>query len=150
VTWSQSKETINDNDNYILIPKATHEELRQNITDYKNLISIYDKLKFEYQSSLETNTVDKERIISYQNQLIGLKDQIINQSSKIEILEDKLKDMSIKYAQMENSYMIARRNNDKYKSEIYAIKGYKQRFHTQGVIIGFLAAALLVVISTSN
>lgn len=146
VTWSQSKDQINKDD-YILISKTTHEELRKNIEDYKNLISTYDKLKFDYDNALEANTLDKEKIISYQNQLIGLKEQILNQSLKIDDLNNKLKELGEKYQELNGYYRNSMMRNDRYKAELYQIRGYKNRFQTQGIVIGFLTVALLIVIS---
>lgn len=146
VTWSQSKETI-DKDDYILIPKTTHEELRKNIEDYRALITTYEKLKIEYDAALQSNTIDKEKVIAYQNQLISLREQLLNYSKKIDDLENRLKELSVKYAKLDEYYTISKKNNDRYRAEIYQIKGYKNRFQTQGVIIGFLAVALIVVIA---
>lgn len=149
-TWSQSNDPINPASDYVLISKEKHEELRKNIEDYKALIVDFEKLKFDFQECISEKTSDNSKIISLQKNIVELQDKIIQQANRIETLENALRKQGENTAALRESYNQLQKLNYRNQAKIYKMQGYKRRFETQGMVIGFLIVSIFVVLGNNN
>lgn len=148
VTLSQSNETKTDQ--FILIDKATHEELRKNIEDYKNLIVEVERLKVQITSLQQQNQSSNDQIISYQKMITELQQKIIYLNQRIQSLTEKLDNSSVELLKKTGMYEEMVRLHHRDQAKIYKMNGYQTRFRTQSVVIGFLSVVIVVLLGQSH
>lgn len=153
MTLSQS----NDNSNYVLIDKNTHEELRKNIEDYKKLIIDFEKVKSELETVKDDNKADEEKIAYYQKQIIELQkkivelqDKIIKLTQDVQYLNEKLDNAKAALLEKSELYDNLKKLHYRDQAKIYAMKNYKVRFQTQSVIIGFLVVTIVILLGNGT
>lgn len=147
MTLSQSSET---NSNYVLIDKATHEELRKNIEDYKALIIDYEKVKFALSNAMSDNKNNNEKIIIYQKEILELQDKIMSLNNIVASLTLKLENAQRAIVEKDELYNELKKARYRDQAKIYKMKGYQHRFETQGMVILGLSIWLIIEIATKN
>lgn len=145
MTLSQSK-----NDDYILIEKSVHEELRKNIEDYRKLIVEAENLKITIQNLKTDNDVSFNKILDLQKQVVLQNDKIRYLEQTIKYLTERLEKSQRDYVEKSKMYDEMVRLHYRDQAKIYTMNGYKTRFRTQSIVIGFLAITVVVLIGQSH
>ena len=151
-TWSQSSDQTNQpsSSDFVLISKEKHEELRKNIEDYKKLIVDYEKLKFDLQECSADKNSDNTKIINLQKEIVALQDKIIFQADRITRLEEALRKQGATILDLKEYNNQLTKLNYKNQAKIYRMQGYKRRFQTQGLVIGFLVVTTIIILGQQN
>lgn len=146
MTLSQS----NDQTNYILIDKATHEELRKNIDDYKRLIVEYEKVKNDLATLKNDEKLNSERVIYYQKQVVELQEKMVRANNNIFNLTEKLDKANEALRTKTKLYDDLKKLHYRDQARIYAMKKYETRYQVQGVVIGFLIITIVILLGNGN
>ena len=146
MTLSQS----NDNSNYVLIDKQTHEELRRNIDDYKRLIVDFEKVKSDLEVAKKDSQLDNDKLLHYQRQIVDLQDKILKLNQQVQTLTEKLDNANMALLEKSKLYDDLKRIHYRDQAKIYKMNGYKNRFQTQGLVIGFLAVTVVILLGEQH
>src|SRR5579859_7665501 len=134
VTLSQSTNQSNKSrvDTIIVLSKAKHDALKQDIEDYKKLIVSYDSLTNLYRSSV--------------NDLVLSKDSIETQKIHIKKLGEEMKQLEIRidnYKLLDERYAILSRDYKKERDKNFKMRRQIEKVYLWKGLTGFL---LLVII----